>query len=67
MTICETFIDTKAEKQEPILATRCSEPPKMRRRNGRTDGRTDGRKDAPMDRRTDTPSYRDARTHLKSQ
>ena len=28
----------------------------------RTDGRTDGR----TDRRTDRPSYRDARTHLKS-
>ena len=33
-------------------------PPKMRRRNGRTDG--------PMDGRTDRPSYRDARTHLKT-
>ena len=26
---------------------------------------TDGRTDGPMDRRTDRPSYRDARTHLK--
>ena len=32
----------------------------------RTDGRTDGRTDQPTDRRTDRPSYRDARTHLKS-
>ena len=30
--------------------------------NGRTDRRTDGR----TDRRTDRPSYRDARTHLKT-
>ena len=28
--------------------------------------RTDGRTDGPTDRRTDRPSYRDARTHLKS-
>ena len=27
--------------------------------------RTDGRADGPTDRRTDRPSYRDARTHLK--
>ena len=32
----------------------------------RTDGRTDRRTDGRTDRRTDRPSYRDARTHLKS-
>ena len=30
-----------------------------------TDRRTVGLTDGPSDRRTDTPSYRDARTHLK--
>ena len=44
--------------------------PKMKRRNGRTDGRTDGRldgwTDGWTDGRTDRPSYRDARTHLKT-
>ena len=34
--------------------------------NGQTDQQTDGRTDGPMDRRTDRPSYRDARTHLKT-
>ena len=32
-----------------------------------TDGPTDGRTDRPTDGRTDIPSYRDARTHLKTQ
>ena len=36
------------------------------RTNGRTDGPTDGRTDGRTDRRTDRPSYRDARTHLKT-
>ena len=31
-----------------------------------TDGRTDGRTDGQTDGWTDTPSYRDARTHLKT-
>ena len=30
-----------------------------------TDGRTDGPTVGPTDRRSDKPSYRDARTHLK--
>ena len=30
------------------------------------DGRTDGHMDGQRDIRTDTPSYRDARTHLKT-
>ena len=38
--------------------------------NRRIDGPTDGRMDGPTDRRTDgrthPPSYRDARTHLKT-
>ena len=34
--------------------------------NRRTDGRTDQPTDGPTDRRTNRPSYRDARTHLKS-
>ena len=32
-----------------------------------TDGQTDRPTDRPTDRRTDRPSYRDARTHLKSE
>ena len=32
----------------------------------RTEGRSDGRTDGPTDGRRDRPSYRDARTHLKS-
>ena len=35
----------------------------LQKRDIRTDGPTDGRTDR---RRTDTPSYRDARTHLKT-
>ena len=42
----------------------------LKRRNGPTDLRTDlwtdGRTDGRTDLRTDRPSYRDARTHLKT-
>ena len=33
---------------------------------GKTDGWTDARTDGRKDRRTDTPSYKDAWTHLKT-
>ena len=36
------------------------------RMDGQANGWTDKRMDGPMDRRTDIPSYRDARTHQKS-
>ena len=35
------------------------------RKDGRTDGWTDGQTDGQTDGWTDTPSYRDARSHLK--
>ncbi len=37
------------------------------RTDGRTDGPTDRRTDGPTDGRMDRPSYRDARTHLKTE
>ena len=39
----------------------------LQKRDIPNDQRTDGRTDGPTDRQTDPPSYRDARTHLKSE
>ena len=39
---------------------------KALRTYGRTDGRTNGRMDGRTDGQKDRPSYRDARTHLKT-
>ena len=47
-----------------FLRCKCFIPPRITKALP-TDGRTDGPTDGWMDGRTDTPSYRDARTHLK--
>ena len=49
---------------ELLRVNQSCENPKKTKKWG-TDRRTDGPTDRPTDQWTDTPSYRDARTHLK--
>ena len=49
-----------------VIVTRPIRPTILRKRDRPIDGRTDGRTDQGTDGRTDRPSYRDARTHLKT-
>ena len=56
--------ETRANTGHAVLQS-TSKPLKMRRHNETTDRRMDGWTDGQTDQRTDTPSYRDARTHLK--
>ena len=55
-------------KAQPMREkTRPNTRRKMRLADLRTDGQTDGRTDKRTNGRTDTPSYRDATAHLKTE